>query len=47
MPDWSTLGVAGPTQVMGARGIVWYEWTATVDAAGAGRGQRARTEVSP
>lgn len=31
-PDWSTLRVTGPTEVIGARGIVWYEWAATVDS---------------
>lgn len=31
LPDWSTLRVTGPTEVIGARGIVWWEWTATVD----------------
>ena len=30
-PDWSTLRVNGPTEVIGARGVVWYEWTPTVD----------------
>lgn len=31
-PDWSTLRVTGPTEVVGARGIVWYEWSASVDS---------------
>lgn len=31
-PDWSTLLVSGPTEVIGARGIRWYEWAATVDS---------------
>lgn len=30
-PDWSTIRVTGPTEVVGARGRVWYEWAATVD----------------
>jgi hypothetical protein len=30
-PDWSTLRVAGPVEVIGAHGVVWYEWTAEVD----------------
>ena len=34
-PDWSTIRVTGPTEVIDARGIVWYEWTAAVDAHGA------------
>ena len=33
-PEWATLRVVGPVEVVGARGRVWYEWTATVDAAG-------------
>ena len=33
-PDWSTLTVPGPTEVLGARGRVWCEWTATVEVAG-------------
>lgn len=32
VPDWSTLHVTGPTEVVGARGFVWYEWAATVDS---------------
>lgn len=32
VPEWSTLHVTGPTQVIGARGIFWYEWTATVES---------------
>lgn len=31
-PDWSTLLITGPTEVIGARGIRWYEWAATVDS---------------
>jgi hypothetical protein len=34
IPDWSTLRVAGPDEVIGQHGRVWYEWTATVVAAG-------------
>ena len=30
MPDWSTLTVAGPSAVVGARGRTWYEWRATL-----------------
>lgn len=51
-PDWSTLRVAGPDEVIGARGAVWYEWTATVDGQGVPGApgttdvaQTARTEV--
>ena len=29
-PDRSTLHVAGPDQVIGLHGVIWYEWT--VDA---------------
>ncbi len=29
-PDWSTLTVEGPTEVVGAHGRTWYEWRATV-----------------
>jgi hypothetical protein len=32
VPDWSTLRVTGPNQVVGVRGVFWYEWTATVDS---------------
>jgi hypothetical protein len=31
VPDWSTLRVTGPIEIVGARGIVWFEWRATVD----------------
>lgn len=37
-PDWSTLRITGPTEVIGAQGRVWYEWAATVD----GRNEPAR-----
>jgi hypothetical protein len=30
--DWPSLQVAGPVEVVGARGQVWYEWTATARA---------------
>jgi hypothetical protein len=30
--DWDTLRVTGPVEVVGARGRVWYEWTATARA---------------
>jgi hypothetical protein len=30
-PDWSTLRVVGPGEVVGTRGMVSYEWTATVE----------------
>lgn len=33
-PDWSTLRVSGPDEVVGAHGVVWYEWSATVNAHG-------------
>ncbi len=33
-PDWSTLSVTGPTEVLGARSRTWFEWTATVEVAG-------------
>ena len=45
MPDWSTLAIDGPTQAVGRHGVVWYQWTATVEAtpaATAGRGSSAR-----
>lgn len=29
--DWSTLRVVGPDEVIGAHGVVWYEWCATAD----------------
>ena len=32
MPDWSTLEVTGPTEVVGASGRTWYRWAATVTA---------------
>jgi hypothetical protein len=32
VPDWATLRVVGPDEVVGDRGQVWYEWTAAVDA---------------
>ena len=35
-PDWPTLRVDGPVEVIGVQGRVWYEWTATVAAAPAG-----------
>ena len=31
-PDWSTLEVEGPIEVMGASGRTWYRWTATVES---------------
>jgi hypothetical protein len=31
-PDWETLRVTEPVQVIGQHGRVWYEWTATVQA---------------
>lgn len=33
-PDWSSLQISAPVEVIGARGAVWYEWTATVAAQG-------------
>ena len=51
-PDWSTLHISAPVEVIGAHDVVWYEWTATVDAQGAAgppptvdATQIARTEV--
>ncbi|WP_139220542.1 hypothetical protein [Trujillonella endophytica] len=32
VPDWTTLDVTGPTEVVGASGRTWYRWKATVDA---------------
>lgn len=32
VPDWNTLRVFGPDEVVGQYGRVWYEWTAAVDA---------------
>jgi hypothetical protein len=32
IPDWATLRVTEPVQVIGQHGRVWYEWTATVSA---------------
>jgi hypothetical protein len=32
-PDWSTLYVEGPAEVVGPDGRVRYEWTAVVSAA--------------
>ena len=32
VPDWATLRVLGPDEVVRDRGEVWYEWTAAVDA---------------
>jgi hypothetical protein len=34
VPNWATLRVAGPDQVVGRHGVVWYEWSAEVDACG-------------
>lgn len=34
VPDWTTLRVTGPDEVVGRHGIVWYEWRAAVDARG-------------
>lgn len=31
-PDWDTLRVTGPDEVIGLHGRVWCEWTAAVDA---------------
>jgi hypothetical protein len=31
-PDWDTLRITEPVEVIGQHGRVWYEWTATVDA---------------
>lgn len=31
-PDWDTLRVEGPAEVTGRHKVVWFEWTATVDA---------------
>lgn len=31
VPDWATLRVAGPDEVVGRHGVVWHEWTAEVD----------------
>jgi hypothetical protein len=33
-PDWETLRVTEPVEVIGQHGRVWYEWTATVAASG-------------
>jgi hypothetical protein len=33
-PEWSTLTVTGPTEMLGDRGRTWFEWTATVEVAG-------------
>jgi hypothetical protein len=32
VPDWATLRVTGPDEVVGRHGVAWYEWTAAVDA---------------
>lgn len=34
VPNWATLRVAGPDEVVGRYGVVWYEWTAAVDTCG-------------
>lgn len=31
-PDWSTLHVSAPVEVICVNGAVWYEWTATVNS---------------
>lgn len=31
VPDWSTLRITGPTDVVGAHGRLYYEWVATVE----------------
>ena len=33
-PNWSTLEVRGPVQVVGLHRAVWHEWTATVSVDG-------------
>ena len=33
-PNWSTLEVRGPVQVVGLHRAVWHEWTATVSVNG-------------
>ncbi len=35
-PDWSTLALDGPGAAVGRHGVVWFEWSATVDAATGG-----------
>jgi hypothetical protein len=32
LSDWSTLRIAGPTEVIGEPGRVWHEWSASIDA---------------
>lgn len=40
VPDWATLRVVGPDEVVGRHGVVWYEWTGAVDvSSGNGRNE--------
>ena len=34
VPDWPTLEVTGPIEIVGASGRTWYRWAATVTARG-------------
>jgi hypothetical protein len=31
-PDWSTLEIAGPTEVPGWHGVSWFEWHGSIRA---------------
>ena len=31
-PDWATFVIEGPRESAGRHGVIWYEWTATVEA---------------
>ena len=33
-PDWTTMVVQGPTEVVGLHGRTWFQWTATVTVIG-------------
>ncbi|MGY1739584.1 MULTISPECIES: hypothetical protein [unclassified Blastococcus] len=32
VPDWGTLEIDGPVEVVGASGRAWYRWAAAVEA---------------
>lgn len=32
VPDWAAVHASGPEEVVGRHAVVWYEWTAAVDA---------------
>jgi hypothetical protein len=47
VPDWNTLRVFGPDEVVGQHSRVWYEWTAAVDAQDAAPQAHVRCDRQP